>query len=852
MRQKGHSSALAVVTAVTLAVGAGPSFAAGAGDTPGGGGDTGSEDTGSLYADLVLVLRDVHGVPLLKEFQVPDDTGTVVPEYCVQPISYDPLPGVTTTTLNPADGRDVYLVPLLGETLVGDVAAAAEDEEEEEVEACDPDPAYGMYVKEAELERLNMARQPAENMDRHLAEVTAALTVADEITLDGAGRIMIDGAVVDAAPKYTAMFRSLMETGTIPGLELLEGDDVDAVPARIGELDAWEIAATAVGVATGKSVPISIDAVAYYNRIVQVPALYDPEAPGWSMDFFQTVPSDGELFVDYSDFTYDRSAMFPGCATWLDVPSLTWMVSPVAELAAFAELPPVADENGVLSDIAAFAQMADDVRAVINVLHESDVIPGFFIDPAFQESCDAQQAALENPAVAWGPLAAETIQTDAFALTASAYLPWAADPLAAAQLRAVVEAPTALAEGDVTAAVGGVPVAFSVVDGKLVADLWPAEGKALAPGFRETVSLESVVVGADAPVGDLTFRLELVDLAAEPDAVVASDTAVTTVLDDVLTVLWTDVAEYAAQATYVEMAARVLNPTTQAEVPGASLRVTVDAPEPFLLPSQVGAWSEAVAMPFVLDDDGDLVGSWPLPDPLPSGADLGTTWFLNIGEGSPLGLYEIGVEVLGADGAVLSGDLTELTVAPPSEHGGGGGGGGGGGPAPVAVLNSTPAVISGNEEAAFTFSAPNARQFSCSLDGAAMTACSSPMIYTGLADGTHTFAVRATAGAGRAGPTAVYTWTVDTVPPEVVILSVTETGRSGKITVAFEAEGSLPTMCAMDGAVPAPCTSPVQIGQVTVGTHVFVVQASDAAGNTGLDVHEWKKGKPAPGGPKIR
>lgn len=839
-------TALATVAALALVGGASPALGAPGVDPPGGGGDTGADDTGSLYSDLVLLLRDVHGVPLLAEFVLPDDTGTPVPQYCVQPISYAPLPGVTTTVVNGADGREVYLVPLLGEAMVAGELPPAEDEEEE-VEPCDPDPAYGMYVNEAELERLNMARQPADNMARHLAEVTTALQVADTVSLDGAGRLLIDGAVVDAAPKYTAIFRSLMETGTIPGLETLEGDDVDAVPARVGPLDAWGIAATAIGVATGKGVPISIDAVAYYNRIVQVPALYDPDAVGWDMGFFQTTPSDGELFVDYSGFTYDRAAMFPGCATWLDVPTLTWKVVPVAELADFAALPPVADGAGGLTDIAAFAQMADDVRAVINVLHESDVIPGFFIDPVFQESCAAQGSALVEPAVTWGVVPSETVQTDPFVLTASAYLPWSAVPLDAAQLRVVLDSTADLAAGDVDASVAGVPVTFTADGGDLVADLWPAEGKSLAGGARESVPLD-VVVAPTAPVGDLTFRLELVDLSTS--TVVAQDASTTAVLDDVLTVLWGDVADYAAQGTYASMAARVLNPPTQPVVDGATLRLTVDAPEPFLLPSQVGVWSDAVAMPFTLDAEGDLVGTWPLPDPLATGYDATTTWYLNVGAGSPLGLYVIGVDVLDAGGAVVSTDLTGLTIGAASDEGltdpGGGGGGGGGGDGdeelpPVAALLETPSTVSASADATFVFAADtDAAGYSCSLDGAAMTACESPVSLTGLADGVHTFGVRATEGAGKVGPTALFTWTVDTTAPSVVLQSVPKAvSLSGDATFTFTSEGAGTTLCALDGAPLERCTSPVRFTGLSRGTHTFVVAGVDAAGNFASASHRW-------------
>ena len=64
--------------------------------------------------------------------------------------------------------------------------------------------------------------------------------------------------------------------------------------------------------------------------------------------------------------------------------------------------------------------------------------------------------------------------------------------------------------------------------------------------------------------------------------------------------------------------------------------------------------------------------------------------------------------------------------------------------------------------ATFAFASTEANStFACSLDNAAFTACTSPKSYTGLALGTHTFAVKATDPAGNTDATpAAYSWTV--------------------------------------------------------------------------------------------
>jgi hypothetical protein len=56
------------------------------------------------------------------------------------------------------------------------------------------------------------------------------------------------------------------------------------------------------------------------------------------------------------------------------------------------------------------------------------------------------------------------------------------------------------------------------------------------------------------------------------------------------------------------------------------------------------------------------------------------------------------------------------------------------------------------DTARFSFSADEPASFTCSLDEAAYTPCDSPMLYSGLEPGWHTFAVRATDTAGNVDP----------------------------------------------------------------------------------------------------
>ncbi|MCL4303694.1 MAG: VCBS repeat-containing protein [Anaerolineae bacterium] len=61
--------------------------------------------------------------------------------------------------------------------------------------------------------------------------------------------------------------------------------------------------------------------------------------------------------------------------------------------------------------------------------------------------------------------------------------------------------------------------------------------------------------------------------------------------------------------------------------------------------------------------------------------------------------------------------------------------------------------------------------FQCQVDGGGFSTCASPFTAASLADGSHTFQVRAIDNATNADPSpASYTWTVDTLPPSAPLL----------------------------------------------------------------------------------
>jgi uncharacterized protein YjiK len=89
---------------------------------------------------------------------------------------------------------------------------------------------------------------------------------------------------------------------------------------------------------------------------------------------------------------------------------------------------------------------------------------------------------------------------------------------------------------------------------------------------------------------------------------------------------------------------------------------------------------------------------------------------------------------------------------------------------PDTFIDSSPVGPTTSTSAHFVFSGSGPASaiagFECALDTPSFTPCSSPVNYSNLPDGSHTFTVRAVSKSGLADPTpATFTWIVDTTSP---------------------------------------------------------------------------------------
>ncbi len=160
--------------------------------------------------------------------------------------------------------------------------------------------------------------------------------------------------------------------------------------------------------------------------------------------------------------------------------------------------------------------------------------------------------------------------------------------------------------------------------------------------------------------------------------------------------------------------------------------------------------------------------------------------------------------------------------------------------APDTFIDSAPPPATPSSSASFSFHASvTPATFTCALDGAAPTNCTSPVDYAGLAEGSHTFSVQATVAGVSDPQPAVLTWTVDSTAPS------TPTGFTATATSPFSVEltwsastdntGVTGYDVYRDGALyqslPATTTGYTDTAVLAASTYGYAVRARDIAGN---------------------
>jgi hypothetical protein len=255
--------------------------------------------------------------------------------------------------------------------------------------------------------------------------------------------------------------------------------------------------------------------------------------------------------------------------------------------------------------------------------------------------------------------------------------------------------------------------------------------------------------------------------------------------------------------------------------PTVSTSFTVDTTAPVVTLTSVPSGvvpSKSVSIGFSVDDP--TATTWCSIDGGSAAICYGPVSFNNLGDGAhTVDIYA--VDPAGNTSITASHTFTVNSTAPTVTLG----------TVPAHETNSTTATVS------FTVDDPSATAW-CSLDGAAPTACTSPVSYSGLADGAHTISVFAQDGP-LIGSTVTTGFTVDTVAPALTVTAAPSGSvRSANASVAFSVNDPTATAwCAVDSGPAATCTSPIDYGSLPPGAHTISLYAVDPAGNVGATSH---------------
>lgn len=214
------------------------------------------------------------------------------------------------------------------------------------------------YVQEVELGRANVARAPQPVMNKAFDAAWAKIVGANSIEVDPAGRIVCDGATIDAPLENLALYQHLMtggDTGPLSGLE------------------NWD-PSSLLGAAWDKFGEIGLDEMVYENVAL---GIHDLEG-----DYF-----------DFGDYDHNREARYQDTTIyWYEDKDGDGLLEPHSGsvfnvvfggeewtdqyLSLDIEDPSTNTDTKFgleesPSGVDDFAQAADDARAVIQFMHEN-------------------------------------------------------------------------------------------------------------------------------------------------------------------------------------------------------------------------------------------------------------------------------------------------------------------------------------------------------------------------------------------------------------------------------------------------------------------------------------------------
>lgn len=281
-----------------------------------GGGNAGSDtQKGGDYGDIWVILRDDLGNPIL------DENGNIQP--CVD------LACTETLSLN-EDGE--------------------------------LDPGDAGSVIEVEFGRLNIARSPASVLEHSLVEALSKLdggVLGEDVTLDPAGRLTIDGSTIDSPLENLALYEALLTAPvddegnvTLSVTTSVEGAGTVTYSFTVPESVRLDLAASAFAAASDKTGDITIDEVVNISKFLEV----DDELAGLVGDY------------TYSDAIYDQTKV------WILLETSPGVLEPtLVTVSDYVTFNPVPAIDGDTDGIDRFTQAADDAIQVLEFVHDNAI-----------------------------------------------------------------------------------------------------------------------------------------------------------------------------------------------------------------------------------------------------------------------------------------------------------------------------------------------------------------------------------------------------------------------------------------------------------------------------------------------
>ena len=161
---------------------------------------------------------------------------------------------------------------------------------------------------------------------------------------------------------------------------------------------------------------------------------------------------------------------------------------------------------------------------------------------------------------------------------------------------------------------------------------------------------------------------------------------------------------------------------------------------------------------------------------------------------------------------------------------------------PSVSISTIPLAMSNMNSQSFVFSGSDnggsIDHYDCQIDAGSWATCSSPQSYSSLAEGDHTFSVRAVDTAGNISVADSKTWHIDLTAP-VLTLAGTPNSVTNSLAATFSfsatdsgGSGLANYYCLLDSAVSFTQCTAVQSYTLAAGTHTLQVKASDNAGNS--------------------